>query len=199
MIGVSEWSLIFFLASWMIFPSSANREVHKGVKQKDFYLLWGAGCLPLCLEDVGRCWTCLLKALSPCWGAGVCEHHWAPVSFPLARVHPAGPKCWTSPLAKSCSSGQELLGQGDFRNPSNGIWRLLLPQRPRQQQQQHQAKPPGSERSLSSSSCQAWLLSAVSGASACQRQDFISASLRPYRKPKMFIYVSYCLAKSVCA
>lgn len=122
----------------------------------------------------------------------------SPVRFLLAQVHPARPKCWTSPLAKSCRSGQELLGQGDFSSPSNGIWRLFLPQRPRQQQQ-HQANPPGSERSLSSSSCQAWLLSAVSGASGCQRQDFISASLRPYRKPKMFIYVSYCLAKSVCA
>lgn len=51
----------------------------------------------------------------------------------------------------------------------------------------------------SSLSCQALLLSAVSRASGCQRQDFILGSLRPYRKPKMFIYVSYCLAKSVCA
>lgn len=48
-------------------------------------------------------------------------------------------------------------------------------------------------------SCQASLLSAVSRASGCQRRDFIPGSLRPYRKTKMFIYVSYCLAKSLCA
>lgn len=56
--------------------------------------------------------------------------------------------------------------------------------------------PPPAHSTGGSLSCQAPLLSAASGAPGCQRQDFISGSLRPYRKPQMFICVSYCLAKS---
>lgn len=56
MIGGSEWSLILFLSSWVILLNSENREGHKGVEQKDFYL-WGAACVPLSLEyrTAGRC------------------------------------------------------------------------------------------------------------------------------------------------
>lgn len=156
----------------------------------------------LCLS-VGRGWTCLLKLLR------ILHDGWMCVTTSNYCV------VWFLPYTGSCcqhgcpvNDKQALQQKLEVRVGAclvRGItaeqqWDFKAFPTPRDWQYHHQATSPlPTQMRYSSLSCQALLLSAVSRASGCQRQDFISGSLRPYRKPKMFIYVSYCLAKSVCA
>lgn len=88
---------VFFLSSWRILPSSENREIHEGVKQKGFYLC----CfLPPCLEyRTGGVWGDAEPVCSGHWESLLRTRSvWAPLISPF-RVSPrASSSCRTCVL-----------------------------------------------------------------------------------------------------